>query len=136
MTQLSSAFIAEPGLIAALDKRAKPLTLLHDRVLFRQGDDPIGVFIVKKGKTLLTNRSEGDALFAAEAGTGSLLGLPAVIGTKPYTLTAEAMAGAELSVVPRQDFVELMQADPSLAFQVLQILAAEVRFARESLATL
>jgi CRP-like cAMP-binding protein len=66
-------------------------------------------------------------------GAGSLLGLPAVIGAKPYSLTAEALEGAELSLLTREDFIDLMQTDPLLSFQVLRVLAEEVRFARESL---
>ena len=43
------------------------------------------------------------------------------------------MDGAELNLVTREDFVSLMQTEPVLSFQVLKVLAEEVRFARESL---
>jgi CRP-like cAMP-binding protein len=43
------------------------------------------------------------------------------------------MEGAEVSLVTREDFVDLMQTEPLLSFQVLKVLAEEVRFARESL---
>ena len=115
-----------------LERRAKPITLGPDRVLFRQGDAPTGVYILKKGTATLTNRSEDEAIVSVRVGAGSLLGLPAVIATKPYTLTAEALEGAELSLVTCEDFVDLMQTTPLLSFRVLQVLAEEVRFARES----
>jgi CRP-like cAMP-binding protein len=50
-------------------------------------------------------------------------------------LTAVAQEDAEMSVVSCEDFVELMQ-EPQVAFQVLKVLAEEVRFARETLSLL
>jgi CRP-like cAMP-binding protein len=70
---------------------------------------------------------------SVEAGPGSLLGVPAVIGSKSYSLTAVATEGSELSVVSCESCIELMQTDPQFSFQLLQVLAAEVRFAREVL---
>lgn len=133
MPQISSTFVAHPELMRELQKRSKPIAVGPDRVLFRQGDAPTGVYILRKGAAALTNRSDGEASLSALVGAGSLLGLPAVIATKPYTLTAEALEGAELSLVTCEDFVDLMQTEPLLSFQVLQVLAEEVRFAREAL---
>ena len=90
----------------------------------------------RKGSAILTNISDGDALLSVEAGPGSLLGVPAVVGTKPYSLTAEAVDGAEVSILTCGDFVHLMNTEPTLSFRVLQLLAEEVRFAREALARL
>jgi CRP-like cAMP-binding protein len=134
--QVSSAFVADPDLIDELEKRAKPFAFGSDRVLFHQGDAPKGVFILRRGSAILTNLSDGDALLNVEAGPGSLLGVPAVVGSKPYSLTAEAVEGAEVSVLTCDDFVHLMHTEPTLSFRVLQVLAEEVRFAREALAQL
>jgi CRP-like cAMP-binding protein len=64
---------------------------------------------------------------------GSLLGLPALIGNEPYTMTALAEKDAELGFVTREDFNSLMLTDPSLAVRVLRVLAAEVRTARHAI---
>lgn len=134
--QVSSAFVADPELVQELEKRATPVTVSQDQVLFHQGDAPTGVYILTKGSVRLTSVTDGDPLLSIRAGVGSLLGVPAVVGTKPYTLTAEALEGAEVSVLSCEDFVHLMHTEPNLSFRVLQVLAAEVRFARESLARL
>ena len=136
MPQVSSAFVADRELIEHLEKRAKPVDVSADRVLFHKGDAPVGVFVIRKGAVALTSQSDGDALLSVQAGVGSLLGVPAVVATKPYSLTAEAEEGAEVSVIPSEDFVQLMRTDPALAFHVLQVLAEEVRFARETLSHL
>ena len=133
MSKISTAFVADYELIEALQQRARPVGLGSNRVLFRQSDAPIGVFILTKGTATLTRRSEGEEVLTARVGAGSLLGVPAVIGAKPYSLTAEATKGAELSFLTSEYFVHLMHTEPALCFRVLQVLAAEVRFAREAL---
>ena len=133
MSQVSTAFVASPELIATLEKRARSIDLGSNRVLFRQGDTPIGVFILTKGKARLTRRLDGKEVLTVRVGAGSLLGLPAVIGAKPYSLTAEATKGAEISLLASEYFVHLMHTDTALSFCVLQVLAAELRFARETL---
>jgi CRP-like cAMP-binding protein len=130
--QVTTAFVADPELIVELEKRARSIDLGSNRVLFRQGDAPIGVFILRKGTATLTRRLDDEEVLTLQAGAGSLLGVPAVIGAKRYSLTAEAMEGAELSLLTCEYFVHLMHTEPGLSFLVLQLLAEEVRFAREA----
>jgi CRP-like cAMP-binding protein len=68
------------------------------------------------------------------AGSGSLLGLPGVIGKEPYTLTAMVRQGSEVRFVTRENFEQIVEEEPELYSSVLQVLAAEVRFARLALA--
>ena len=131
VAQTSAAFVADPELLGELEKRATPIAMGVDRILFRQGDAPRGVFILSKGLVKLTTRSDGDAVLKVQAGVGSLLGVPAVVGAKPYSLTAEAVVGAEIGMLSCEDFVHLMRTEPTLSFGVLQVLAEEVRYARE-----
>ena len=134
MTQTSSAFEAGPELLRDLERRARPIDLEENRILFRQGEAARGVYLVRKGMARLTRQSGNEFLLVVEAGPGSLLGVPAVIGSKPYSLTAEAMEGAELSLLPAEYFVYLMHTEPMLSFRVLKVLAEEVRFARDAFA--
>jgi CRP-like cAMP-binding protein len=136
MSLISTSFVADPELFQELKSRAKPISVGQDRVLFHQGDAPTGVYLLKGGTARLTSRSDGEEIFNVKVGAGSLLGLPAVVGMKPYSLTAEVLEDAELSMLTCEDFINLMQMDPSMPFRLLQVLAAEVRFARETLAHL
>ncbi|MGA2168541.1 MAG: cyclic nucleotide-binding domain-containing protein [Terracidiphilus sp.] len=129
-----SAFVADPELIQALDKQSTPISCGEDRVLFRQGDAPVGLYILKSGEATLTmNSPAGKQIMSGQAAAGSLLGLPGLIGNEPFTLTAIARAGAQLSFVPRDNFTALMGADPFLSLKVLRVLAAEVRSARKAI---
>jgi CRP-like cAMP-binding protein len=130
----SSAFVADPELILALEKHSTAITCGEDRVLFNQGDHPQGLFIIDHGEITLTMDSpNGQNVMQIQAYAGSLLGLPGLIGDGAYTLSAIARNGAQLSFIPRDQFTGLMQADPRLSLKILQVLAAELRSARQAL---
>jgi CRP-like cAMP-binding protein len=134
MKQDTSAFVADRGLIQTLEKRSQPIPCGEDLVLFRQGEAPKGLYILRSGEASLLMRSKsGEEAMRLRAGAGSLIGLPAVIGNKPYTLTATARKGSEIKFVSRADYEDLTRTEPSLCFKVLEVLAAEVRAARNAL---
>jgi CRP-like cAMP-binding protein len=126
-----AAFLADPELVHALEIRATPIPCDEDRVLFRQGDPPIGLFILLNGEATLSMVSEnGEPIIITQASAGSLLGLPGLIANQPYSLTAIARRGARVSFIARSDFNALMQSDLPLLLLTLQVLASEVRSAR------
>jgi CRP-like cAMP-binding protein len=129
-----TAFVADPELVDALARRATPIACDDDRVLFRQGDEPVGLHILQSGKAALSMTSaDGEPIVAIETGAGSLLGLPGVVSCQPYSLTAVARAGAQVCFISNDQFKAFMQSYPSLAFKVLQVLAAEVSAARRAI---
>lgn len=115
----------------ALGARAVPVDCAQDRVLFRQGDPPNGLYILHSGEaTLRLDAPTGEPVIAMPAAPGSLLGLPGLIGNGAYTMTAEAKTGATISFLSREEFQELMLTDRALGMMILRVLAAEVRTAR------
>jgi CRP-like cAMP-binding protein len=130
----ASAFVADPELIRVLESRATPLIFDSDRLLFGQDEPAVGVYILHEGAATLTMKAkDASIIFSIPAMPGSLLGLPALVGGQPYSLTAIAHAGARVSFVGRADFFALVQADPLLSLKMLHVLAAEVRTARQAL---
>jgi CRP-like cAMP-binding protein len=129
-----SAFLADPKLILALKNCATAISCSEDRVLFKQGEIPVGLYILNQGQTTLTMTSpNGEQIMSIQAHRGALLGLPSLIGNESCTLSAIARNGAQLSFIPRGEFVSLMHASPLLALKMLKVLAAEVRSARHAL---
>jgi CRP-like cAMP-binding protein len=130
----STAFVADPDLLRVLQARSTTIVCDTDRLLFNQDEPAVGVFILREGgATLAMHTFNGRPIFSIEALPGSLLGLPAVIGDRPYSLTAIAHAGAKVSYVGRSDLFDIMEDDPLLSMKMLEILAAEVRTARRAL---
>jgi CRP-like cAMP-binding protein len=130
-----SAFLADPELIGALEGRSTGICCSEDCVLLKQGEIPVGLYILNQGETTLTMTSpRGEQIMSIQSHRGALLGLPSLIGNEPCTLSAIARSGAQLSFIPRDELVSLMHASPLLALKMLKVLAAEVRSARQALA--
>ena len=106
----------------------------HDRILFRQGETPSGLYVLRAGSVILDMVSHtGEPLLDLSVPVGALLGLPGFIANQPYSLTAKATKGTELGLVSREDFSALMLSNPALSLKVLSVLAAEVRSARSAI---
>ncbi len=134
MTVKTTAFVANSKLIQALEERSQPVASEVDCLLFRQGETPRGVFILRSGEATLTMKSSnGATLLQLRATAGSLLGLPGVIGGEPYTLTASVLGGSVVSFVSRKEFEALIRKEPALSLGVCEVLAAEVRSARQAI---
>jgi CRP-like cAMP-binding protein len=128
---------ADRSLVQALEKRSRPVASSKSLTLFVQGETPTGLYILQRGEAALVMKSQtGRAIVCLHAGSGSLLGLPGVIGREPYTLTAIVRQGSEVRFVPREDFEQTIAEKPELYSKVLRVLAAEVRCARLALADL
>ena len=126
-----SAFLADSDLIQALEKRSTPVLCNEDRVLFRRGDPPVGLYILSNGEATVSMETGNDEItFSCLATDGSLLGLPALIANQPYSLTAVAQKGAKIGFIDQDQFNSLMQSELALMVKILQVLAAEVRSAR------
>jgi len=111
-----------------------PVDCASERVLFMQDDPPVGLYILRNGAARLTMDSpEGKPIVSVKAPEGSLLGLPGVLANQPYTLTAMADADAVVGFIPRDEFIALMQSEPTVALKILAVLAAEVRSARRAI---
>jgi CRP-like cAMP-binding protein len=129
-----TAFLADSELIRALSEHATPIVCDTDRILFQQDDPAAGLYILHQGEATISMTSQqGQTVLSVAAKDGSLLGLPGLISNQPYSLTAVARAGARVSFLGRSEFTTLMESNPPLAFKILQVLAAEVRSARNAL---
>jgi CRP-like cAMP-binding protein len=75
----------------------------------------------------------GETLILDLVGPGSFLGLPAVLGREPHTLTAVAQTNSVARFLPGSELDQLIRAVPSLQLMVLEILASEVHRAHQAL---
>ncbi len=129
-----SAFLAEPDLLSVLRKHAFPVDCEADTQLFHQGEDPTGLHILLGGEaSMILEDPQGLRVATVPLAPGALLGLPALISDKPYSMSAIAKAGAQIGFVTRNAFSTLMLSEPLLALMVLRVLAAEVHNARSAI---
>jgi CRP-like cAMP-binding protein len=121
-------------LFTALEPHSCSLNCEDEQTLFEQGDDPTGLYLVRGGvANALIQSADGSTAAIFQASPGAVLGLPALTSGQPYSLSALAGPGADVSFVPRETFLQLVQERSVLALSVLNVLAREVHAAREAM---
>ena len=123
------AFLASKSLQRQLNKIGERCEIGAESILFRKGERCEGVFLVIRGKVLLT---DGGEAIRRMAGSGSVLGLPAAMGKKRYSLTAECKKPAVLGFIARDQFLAFVRNSPDASLEVIKMLADEVRTLRAS----
>jgi CRP-like cAMP-binding protein len=131
-----SECVADAELADEIEKLSKPFVPSASFVLFRQGEPPSRIYFVKQGEVELTMRASSITVMVVRAGPGSVLGLPAVVADEPYTMSAETCCESVIYPVPVEQFRTMIRDNPKMMFNLVQILAAEIRSARQALSAL
>lgn len=120
-----STFLAADKVFGKLRTLSTTRAVDAGTVLFRQGESPKEVILVLRGDVALTPAPTEPTLCWI-AGPGSVLGLPANLSGKAYSLTALAGDSCEIASLPRKQFLEAIRRDSEVALGIVQILAHEV----------
>jgi CRP-like cAMP-binding protein len=127
---------ASADLQQELRKISIPLRLTKSSLLFEQGERPKGVYLVESGSiALLLKLVRGRTVYERDVGKGSVLGLPATVNDTAYSLTAKALCEVDLAFVPRENLIEAMNKNISLAVEILKVLSQEVQAMRDVIRT-
>ena len=125
----SSAFVTDPDLVRSLQKESISIAGDRDRVLFYQGEEPTGLYILHRGSATLSIRCRERRIdIKVQTTAPSLVGLPSLMDGAPHAFTAVAHGGAELSFVDRNNFACMIESDTLLSLQALGALVAEMAF--------
>jgi CRP-like cAMP-binding protein len=82
--------------------------------IFRQGDAPSHIRIVRSGRVRIVENVDGTPLELFEFKTGDCFGETSVIAIHPHTASAVAVEDTELLVIPREKLFALYDDDPKL----------------------
>jgi len=106
-------------------------------MLFIEGQQPRGVFVLCVGKAKLSTSSrEGKTIITKVSDSGDILGLNAVISNRPYEVTAEMMEPGQANFIPRDSFLQMLKDFPEVAVKVAQQLSRNYYTAYEEIRTL
>ena len=93
-------------------------------VLFVEGQEPRGIFIICNGRVKLSGASaKGKSLIFRIAEAGEIIGLPGTLSAKPYELTAEALEPTQANFIARQEFLAFLRQNGEAALRVAEILS-------------
>ena len=105
--------------------------------VFHQGEQPHGCYLIKSGKMRLSMESStGHKIIEWAVGQGCLVGLPATINGRAYSLTCEVIEDAQLVYLSRQDLALMMKTETAAAIKLLDILSTEIQAVRSEFANL
>ncbi|SDD45163.1 response regulator [Niabella drilacis] len=104
------------------------------QLIYSEGNHPTRLYYVQKGKvkTYRTN-DDGKELTTELFSAGDFLGYIALLEGTPYKDTAEALDEAELAIIPREEFTELINNNRIVAQKFIRLLAKNIVVREEQL---
>ena len=106
-------------------------------MLFIEGQQPRGVFVLCAGKAKLSTSSrEGKTIITKISDSGDVLGLNAVVSNRPYEVTAEMMEPGQANFIPRDSLLQFLKDHGEVALRVAEQLSHNYYTAYEEIRTL
>lgn len=106
-------------------------------ILFIQGQQPRGVFVLCTGKVKLsTSSSEGKTVITKISGPGDVLGLNAAVSNHPYEVTAEMIEPGQANFIARDALLQFFREHGEVALRVAEQLSRNYYTAFEEIRTL
>jgi CRP/FNR family transcriptional regulator, cyclic AMP receptor protein len=106
-------------------------------VLFIEGQQPRGVFVLCAGKVKLsTSSKEGKTIITKLSSSGDVLGLNATMSNRPYEVTAEMVEAGQANFIARDAFVSFLRDYGEVAARVAEQLSRNYYIAYEEIKTL
>ena len=124
-TQLLPPFQLDDELRAELIGLQEKVFSKKGTLLFRRGDSPKGAFLLIRGEVSLSPGAPSGHL-RRSCVPGCLLGLPATVRNRPYSLTAECLEDCEYVPIPRDVLLSVLGSNQAFCMHVVEILATEV----------
>jgi CRP/FNR family cyclic AMP-dependent transcriptional regulator len=106
-------------------------------MLFIEGQQPRGVFVLCTGKVKLsTSSTEGKTIITKISEAGDVLGLNATISNRPYEVTAEMIEPGQANFIARDAFLQFLRDYGEVAVRVAEQLSRNYYTAYEEIRTL
>jgi len=96
-------------------------------VLFREGDEANGAYLIHSGSVELACTSKkGVVRLVRAAGPGEIVGLESIMTNDAHDCTATATTAVRVGFVPKEQLDQLLAANPAAWFTVLRYLCQDV----------
>ncbi len=107
------------------------------QILYHEGQRPVAVYFINKGKVKISRTNEENKELITNIVTeGDFFGYTAVLEETNYRENAEILEDAELMLIPRTDFLQLINNDAIVARQFIKMMARNIVEKEENLVNL
>ncbi len=122
----------------------KPLeAIAHERpfekgdILFSEGESPESLWFIQEGEVKVYKEySSGKSAILGLYSAGDSVALVAVIDSKPYPASCQAMSSGTAVVMRRQDALKVITGNPTIALEVMMDLCGRLRQLTASLGSM
>lgn len=126
--------IGKQDLLKDLSSNRNVNNYRRKQAIYNEGNHPNRLFFVQKGKIkLFKSNDDGKDLTIGLYGEGEYFGYMALLENSVYKETAEAMEDSEISIIPREEFDDLIKENPVVMKKFIQILAGNIMEKEEQL---
>lgn len=126
-----------PDTVATLDGIKFTAIYPKGSLLFVEGEEPRGVFILCSGRVKLTTSStEGKTLIVKVAEAGEVLGASSAILGKVYEVSAETLEPSQANFIKREDFVAFLNSNVEACMHTAQQLSQKYQSAQKEIRSL
>jgi CRP-like cAMP-binding protein len=107
------------------DKKVKPLKKKTE--LFSEGDTPLNVYFIKSGSIkVYKSHQDGKELIINIYNTNDFFGFEPVLEGTNYQESAVAMQDSEVILIPKHDFITMLQSHPDVSRAFIGLLCNRV----------
>lgn len=119
--------VANTKTLEALSEESNSNAYKKKQVIYKQGNHPHYLFYIQKGKVkTYKTHEDGKDLVIDLYNEGDFFGYTALLEGSAYTETAEAIEETELALIPRKEFEDLLNSNPSIAKKLISLLSKNV----------
>ena len=121
-------------LIAKLAEDKKVKTLKKKETIYTEGSYPSNVFFLQKGKVKAYKANTSGKEYITDLyKEGDFFGYLDLLQGEPYQETAIALEEAEVSMIPKDDFFNLLQGNREVSSKFIRMLSNEIKDREERL---
>jgi CRP-like cAMP-binding protein len=133
-------FVSAASQVSSLEvivDEIQPRAYAAKDVLYREGDYPNYVYWLKSGKIRVSTINEdGKELIHDWYSDGDYFGFKAVLEESDYKETATVIEGAEVVLIPRSTFIEILDGNRDVSMRFIKMLANDLAEKEEQLISL
>jgi DNA-binding response OmpR family regulator len=127
----------DAGLMKQLADQYEIITLTKKQHLYQEGKRPRFLYYLVKGKIKgLKVHEDGKEYITDLFSEGDFIGYPALIEDKNYDDSTTVLEEAEVMQVPKEDFMQMIYGDISIAAKFIRIITQNVKEKEERLMSL
>lgn len=114
--------------IDRFEQYAVSKTFPRGTLIFSEGDESDGMFIIREGKIKVFMSDEsGKEMLIAILGPGEIVGEVASLDGQPRTASVSALVNTRVAKIGLPEFRQFLEENPDLALEIIRVLTSRIR---------